>query len=140
MMVMLELQFQKYLGGATGAIQRVCNQLPRAIDLKRKGDHKGDFDVLMISRRYGFITAEVKSVGPFPDDSEEMTIPVVKKVMEAVDQLDKSQRVLNHLLSDLAPVRVTKTLMLPNITSHQLHLALSSDTKAAEVSAAIAPT
>ena len=116
MMVVSDLKFQGYLGGATSPVERaVCARLLRATDVKRQGD----FDIIIIHRLYGFILGEVKSVDRVSD--------IKVRVKKAVDQLNVSQKALNHVSSDLAPVRVMKTVILPNITSSQLLQELSKD-------------
>nr|KAG5685178.1 hypothetical protein BaRGS_000818 [Batillaria attramentaria] len=49
------------------------------------------------------------------------------RVEKAVKQLNKADVVLRQLVSDLAPVKVTKILMLPNLTSTQLQQALDTN-------------
>ena len=55
-------------------------------------------------------------------------------------QLNKAEEVLRHLTSDMDPVvKVTKTLMLPNVTSGQLLQALGTDPTVSKVSDRLTP-
>nr|KAG5692729.1 hypothetical protein BaRGS_033840 [Batillaria attramentaria] len=122
MMVLSQLEFRKYLDNQVDPISAAATRLlPRPATL---GNPDGDFDVLIISRRYGLIVGEVKSVGAVPQYTDDQAI--VNKVKEAVDQLKKAGDTVEGLVSDLAPVHVTRILMLPNITSQQLMTALST--------------
>ena len=63
MMVICELQFRNYLDGQTDPINRAhCELFCHPADL----DRDGDFDILILHRTYGLVTAEVKSVGAEP--------------------------------------------------------------------------
>ena len=135
MMVLSELQFHQYLDGDTDVLHRAaCAQLPRPADLTQRSDRSGDFDILILHRSYGLIVCEMKSVGADPRQIPDVDRAVSSRVGKAVRQLDKAERVLAHLSSDVAPVRVTKTVLLPNITSAQLMQALSSNTQVSQVS------
>ena len=59
------------------------------------------------------------------------------KVKIAVGQLNKEEEVLRHLVSDMDPVNITKTLILPNVTSGQLRKALSTNPTVSQVSQAL---
>nr|KAG5699982.1 hypothetical protein BaRGS_001801 [Batillaria attramentaria] len=66
--------------------------------------------------------------GRLGDDPQHTTDQaIVTRVKKAVKQLKKADVTLRQLVSDLAPVNVTRILMLPNITSQQLITALSTD-------------
>ena len=91
--------------------------LPRPSDLDKEYA-AGDFDILLIHRVHGVLVGELKAVGinhsdlnltPVQADSD-----VAKKVRQAVKQLDKSETVIGHLVSDMAPsLKVNKTIFLP---------------------------
>ena len=135
MMVLSELQFHQYLDGDTDVLHRAaCAQLPRPADLPQPSDRFGDFDILIVHRLYGLIVCEMKSVGADPSKIADLDRAVANRVGKAVKQLDKEERVLAHLSSNLAPVRITKTVVLPNITSGQLMQALSSNAQVSQVS------
>nr|KAG5705450.1 hypothetical protein BaRGS_004577 [Batillaria attramentaria] len=126
MMVISQLEFRKYLDNQVDPITAAATRLPipRPDSLGPSYEH-GDFDLLMINRRYGLIIGEVKSVGADPQYSTDQA--VARRVQKAVKQLNKSEVVLRHLVSDLAPVNVTKILMLPNATCAQLQQALDTN-------------
>ena len=134
MMVISQLDFRKYLDDRTDPVNAAaCALLPRPATMARQY-HRGDFDVLIIHRHYGLIVGEVKSVGADPENTPDLNKAVVKRVGKAVNQLNKAEDVLRHLMSDMAPVRVTKTLILPSITSDQLLQALGTDAALTKVS------
>nr|KAG5694440.1 hypothetical protein BaRGS_017473 [Batillaria attramentaria] len=129
MMVLSQLQFRKYLDNQVDPITAAAARLlPRPATL---GIRDGDLDILMVSRQYGLIVGEVKSVGHKPKYTTDQAI--VKTIQKAVKQLKKADVTLRQLVSDLAPVNVTRILMLPNITSQQLMTALSTDPQAEQV-------
>ena len=132
-MVISELDFRKYLDGQTDPITAAaCALLPRPATMPRRPE--GDFDVLIIHKKYGLIAGEVKSVGADPQKIADLDKAIASTVGKAVKQLNKSADVLRHLVSDMDPVNVTKTLILPNVTSGQLLQALSTNATMAEVS------
>nr|KAG5686183.1 hypothetical protein BaRGS_012401 [Batillaria attramentaria] len=123
MMVLSQLQFRKYLDNQVDPITAAATRLlPRPATL---GVRDGDLDILLVSRQFGLIVGEVKSVGHKPKYTTDQAI--VKTVQKAVKQLKKADVTLRQLVSDLAPVNVTRILMLPNITSQRLMTALSTD-------------
>nr|KAG5694430.1 hypothetical protein BaRGS_017463 [Batillaria attramentaria] len=123
MMVLSQLQFRKYLDNQVDPITAAATRLlPRPATL---GILDGDLDILLVSRKYGLIVGEVKSVGHKPKYTTDQAI--VKTVQKAVKQLKNADVTLRQLVSDLAPVNVTRILMLPNITSQRLMTALSTD-------------
>ncbi|XP_070208594.1 early endosome antigen 1-like [Littorina saxatilis] len=131
MMVISQLEFRKYLDNDTDPINAAknaaaCANLPRPVTMQQQQHHDGDFDVLIIHRHYGLIVCEVKAVGADRRNTPDLNKAVVGKVQKAVKQLNKAKTVLNHLVSDMVPVQVTKTLVLPNVTSAELLLALST--------------
>ena len=134
MMVISQLNYRKYLDDKTDPISAAaCSCLPRPATMPSKKYHHGDFDVLIIHPRYGLVVGEVKSVGSDPGNTQDLGKAVVKRVRKAVGQLHKAEDVLSHLVSDVAPVKISKTLILPSITSSQLLQALSTDTTLAQV-------
>nr|KAG5694404.1 hypothetical protein BaRGS_017437 [Batillaria attramentaria] len=123
MMVLSQLQFRKYLDNQVDPITAAATRLlPRPATL---GIRDGDLDILLVSRQYGLIVGEVKSVGHKPKYTTDQA--TVKTVQKAVKQLKKADVTLRQLVSDLAPINVTRILMLPNITSQRLMTALSTD-------------
>ncbi|XP_070209685.1 mediator of RNA polymerase II transcription subunit 12-like [Littorina saxatilis] len=130
MMVISQLEFRKYLDNDTDPISTAaCANLPRPVTMQQQQHHDGDFDVLIIHRHYGLIVCEVKAVGADRKNTPDLNKAVVGKVIKALKQLNKAKTVLNHLMSDMGPVQVTKTLVLPNVTSAELMQALSTAPK-----------
>lgn len=129
MMVISQLQFGRYLHNPSYAA--IASLLPHVKKMEACY-RRGDFDVLIIHKKYGLITGDVKSIGSnfsqlnLPTEQEDNAI--VKKVQEAVKQLNKAETVLKYLVSDLIDVTVvTKTIVMPNVTSAQLTRAISRD-------------
>ena len=136
MMVICELDFQKYLDGQTDPINRAnCALFPRPAGLKAQNLDRGDFDFLILHCKYGLVTMEVKAVG-----AEQGFIltdkTVVDRVQKSIKQLNKATTVLHHLVSGLTPtpIRVTRCLMMPYLTSQHLSQALATASVVAQVS------
>lgn len=135
-----QLQFGDYLRepcyAAAAAQLPPPAPLPPTLPKKWK---KGDFDILLIHRQYGFVVCEVKSVGSYFKDinqSKQEEEDIIKsKMNQAVSQLNKAETTLLHLVSDVSPnLRITKTIVVPNLTAHQLQQAISSDSDLTQVS------
>ena len=122
MLILSQLDFSHYLNQPSYAA--AAAHLPRPTDLPRQY-REGDFDLLVLHRHYGVLIGELKSVGitrPATDAD------VNKRVWKAVRQLDKSETVVRHIVSDMAPgLSVRKTLILPYITTTQLQRVLDAD-------------
>jgi len=143
MFILSQLQFGAYLNEPSYAA--AANHLPRPRDLKKTNMDRGDFDILGIVRDYGFLVAEIKSIGdrfdkPLhgqnqpPTEAQQDAI-VTKKLQLAIRQVDKSEAVVVHLVSDLsARPRVTKVIMLPNISRAQLQRIISGNSSLEQVS------
>nr|KAG5692897.1 hypothetical protein BaRGS_031401 [Batillaria attramentaria] len=127
MFVMSSLDFTDYLNklDATHAAQ-----FPLPGDLPAT-QREGDFDVIVIHREYGVLLGEIKSVGIHGNNPTDKA--VADKVTKAVKQLDKCEKVVNHVMSDVAPgVSVRKTLILPYISRTQLQHVLDGDSQLAQ--------
>nr|KAG5692925.1 hypothetical protein BaRGS_031429 [Batillaria attramentaria] len=127
MFVMSSLDFTHYLNklDATHAAQ-----FPLPGDLPAT-QREGDFDVIVIHREYGVLLGEIKSVGIHDNNPTDKA--VADKVTKAVKQLDKCEKVVNHVMSDVAPgVSVRKTLILPYISRTQLQHVLDGDSQLAK--------
>ncbi|XP_070201271.1 uncharacterized protein [Littorina saxatilis] len=121
MFILSQLQFGSYLNEP--AYAAAAKQLPRPRDLPQ--DRQGDFDFLLIHRQHGILIGELKSVGKTNPPADPF---LAQKVKQAVKQLDKSERVVRHLVSDIGPgMTVKKTLFLPYISSAQLERVLDND-------------
>ncbi|XP_025080047.1 uncharacterized protein LOC112555764 [Pomacea canaliculata] len=98
---------------------------------------RGDFDNLIISRRYGLIVVEIKNIGDqiseaFTDVSGRPQITDIKvfqeKLKKSIGQLNKSETMLRHVLADIAEgVKVTKILAVPNSSRRHLKFVMESD-------------
>ncbi|XP_076438208.1 uncharacterized protein LOC143277310 isoform X2 [Babylonia areolata] len=128
MIVLSEMGFRRYLDNQVDPVSAAARALlPNVYGMGRRVPD-GDFDVLIISKKYGLICGEVKSVGATGNACDST---IVKKVRKALSQLEKGERVLKHLVSDLPPVTVTKVLMLPNVSIQQLRQAMATHQVAA---------
>ena len=140
MFILSQLNFGDYLNEPSYTAAVKASQLPnlpRPEDLGQK-DAAGDFDILLIHRRHGFLIGELKSVGsnqpglsktPAQADDD-----VAKKVWKAVEQLNKSERVIAHLVSDTAPgLTITKTIFLPNVRCADLQRVLNANPQLEQV-------
>ena len=125
MVVICGLDFARYLDKEADAVRAAaCTKLPRPATMGDKNLQRGDFDVLIVHRKYGLLIGELKSVGADRSKVHDLSKAVVKRVQTAVRQLNKAREVLSHVVSDLAPVNITKTLILPYVTSDELLQAL----------------
>ncbi|XP_070209288.1 uncharacterized protein [Littorina saxatilis] len=128
-MVICGLEFGQYLTQEkeiTGV--SACDKFPRPKTMDEKSCQRGNFDVLILSRRYGIIVGEVKSVGFDAQKTANISQAIVKRAQKALDQLNKAGKVLQHMLSDIKPaIRVAKTLILPFVTSTQLRDAVHTE-------------
>nr|KAG5704127.1 hypothetical protein BaRGS_009657 [Batillaria attramentaria] len=139
MFIVSQLNFSHYLSKASfDAAAAGAALLPRPVDLSRDY-RRGDFDVLLIHPHLGILIAEVKSVGSNLADvlsktEEQRDSDVTKRVKRAIKQLDKSEVVMKHMVSDITPdLVVKKTLILPYVTSAQLQRVLQADTNLEKV-------
>ena len=122
MFIISELDFRDYLNKPPFA--NYTKKLPKTKDLKHC--KQGDFDVLIITRHRGILVGELKSVGW--NKASRSDADIMKKVREAVEQVDKSEAMLRHLVGDVAPdLMVRKTFFLPYISRQQLERVLSAD-------------
>ncbi|XP_076446982.1 uncharacterized protein LOC143284199 isoform X2 [Babylonia areolata] len=137
MMVISQMQFRKYLDNQTNP-ERLLNplhaaaiaQLPTVRD-PSTAQHiaDGECDIIIIHRQHGLIVGEVKSVGNTYLSHQPPSVQnqaIKGKVEKALSQVRNQAAALKHLIRDLPAIRITTTLMLPNINSAQLHLALQA--------------
>lgn len=93
---------------------------------------QGDFDILLIHQLYGFVVCKVKSWGgnvkELSMSQQDLDKNMKKKLKEAASYLNKAKAMLSHLVSDIAPdLRITKAIVVPNITSRQIQTAVDGD-------------
>ena len=137
MFIVSQLDFGCYINRPCYAA--AAARLPKPVDLDEKY-RRGDFDVLVIHRLYGILVGEVKSVGlahaGVEKTEKEADADVAVKVRKAIKQLDKSEVVVRHLVSDVAcGLAVRKTLFLPFVSGAQLQRVLGSNPQLEEVCA-----
>ena len=135
MFIISQLDFGSYLNKPSYAA--AVAQLPRPIRLA-PCYREGDFDILVIHRHYGILVGEIKSVGmpqaKYKPTPRQVDCNVASKVRKAVGQLHKSETVVKHLVSDIAPrMTVRKTLFLPFVSSTQLQRVLTADSQLEQV-------
>ncbi|KAK7476562.1 hypothetical protein BaRGS_00032180, partial [Batillaria attramentaria] len=145
MFILSELGFGNYLRKPAYAAAAAAFPKPSGLP----PDHRqGDFDILLIHRKYGILIGEIKAIGlavgsqdansDFPYSSLGVAQPVrdpnlAKRVKQAVKQLDKSEKVIRHLTSDIhTDLAVRKTLILPYVASQQLKRVLDADPQLSE--------
>ena len=110
--------------------------LPTPKDMEKENQHRGDFDLLIIHRYHGLFACEVKAVGDkLAGNTESETNEIIsKKIVRAVEQLRKAEKVLRHLVSlHEPPPRVNKCLMLPNLTRDVLRRVLHASPQLKQV-------
>ncbi|KAK7094229.1 hypothetical protein V1264_007878 [Littorina saxatilis] len=129
MFVVSQLSFANYLNKDSEGVQ----QFPRPDGLDQQY-HRGEFDFLLIHRQHGILIGEVKSVGSnreFLNKTQaQADADVVKRLTKAVKQLNKSETVVRHLVSDVAPgLTVRNTLFLPYVSGVELQRILTANTQ-----------
>ncbi|KAK7093785.1 uncharacterized protein [Littorina saxatilis] len=129
MLILSQLNFSDYLSKPSYA--PAAASLPTPISLP-PSYRQGDFDVMVIHRHHGILIGELKSVGMrqanFSPSPAQLEANIARKVEQAVRQLDKSETVVRHLVSDVNPgLTVKKTLFLPYVSSAQLLRVLTAN-------------
>ena len=127
--VLSQLQFGDYMTSSCYAAATQFFSLAR--DLQHQQLDRGDFDVLIIHPELGLIAGEIKAVGDSFDASmtqAEKDRAIIKRIKRALKQLEKSTKVLQHLVCDLRVLPpIIPTLILPNVTDAHLRSLLASD-------------
>nr|KAG5709444.1 hypothetical protein BaRGS_023126 [Batillaria attramentaria] len=92
MIVMSQLQFAHFLNNKVYAA--AVGKYPRPHDLRADDKHQGDFDMVIIHRKYGLLAIEIKVVGDnferhskTPDDAKKK---VERRLNRAIKQLKKA--------------------------------------------------
>ncbi|KAK7096338.1 uncharacterized protein [Littorina saxatilis] len=133
MFVISQLQFNEYLKHLS-CTHKPIPPKPKDSILKEQQKHEGDFDILIIHRKYGIVACELKAIGDIVSTANMSVVdqqkPIAQKVQKAVNQMKKARDVLQHLVSrDQNKPRIRTTLMVPNITRDQLRTALGANLK-----------
>eukprot|EP00745_Piridium_sociabile_P016091 TRINITY_DN23901_c0_g1_i2.p1 TRINITY_DN23901_c0_g1~~TRINITY_DN23901_c0_g1_i2.p1 ORF type:complete len:276 (+),score=55.35 TRINITY_DN23901_c0_g1_i2:121-948(+) len=147
MMVISQLEFRKYLDNESNP-ERLVNPIHHTIIQllpniqtvssiwPNIGD--GECDILIIHHDHGVVVGEVKAIGGSQyfrgQSASQQDAEIVNKVDEAVDQLNKQTTALDCLLKDLPGIRITRTVLLPNVSSTQLRSALGTSVQLTQVS------
>ena len=146
MMVISGLKYKKYLDYKNNpkalinpinpAIRYATPKLSDVSSLPRNMAD-GECDIFTIHPINGLMLGEIKGVGVSQNFSgqsaEQQNQDIVKKVRKAVDQLNKQTTTLRCLIQDLPNIRITRVVMLPNITKEQLRAALATDASLTQV-------
>jgi hypothetical protein len=135
MVVISALEFRRYLDNRSDPVTAAAAaHLPNFVANPGASE---ECDIVIIHKDYGVIVGEIKSVGVgqfFWSRSEsEQNGLIIRQVLKAVNQLNSQAATLGRLVVDLG-VRITKILILPNVTSALLTRAISTDYNAAQVS------
>ncbi|KAL8602626.1 hypothetical protein ACOMHN_017362 [Nucella lapillus] len=132
MFIISSLRFQNYLHNPANPLHAAAiAQLPSIDDPSIPQNlRNGECDLIIIHRTYGLLIGEIKPVGrndffrkQTPDKQTQI---ITDKIRKAVKQLENQHRALSHLVRDLPPIRISMTLLLPNVSSSQLQSALSA--------------
>lgn len=142
MMVISQLRFENYLNKlCKEKLSPSASPYPRANSLQDTRLHKGEVDILILHRRHGLLVGEVKSVGAnwkqLPCSERDKSRSLGTRVAKAVFQLNRTETVLRHFVSDMtADLRIKKILFLPNVTQEVMLKFLKEDehTQVAKVS------
>ena len=131
MFVLSQFHFTGYLNKPSYSAATELFPKPRDLD---EDDRRSDFNLLLIHCIYGILLGELKSVGLRKDSNVSGDAPsdktVTSRVLRAIRQLDKSERVVKYMASDLAPtLMVRKTLIMPYVSKEQLQRCLRDDPK-----------
>ncbi|XP_070206605.1 uncharacterized protein [Littorina saxatilis] len=134
MFILSQLSFGNYLN--QHAYAAAAAQLPRPsdLDMQQTKYSDGEADFVLIHRQHGILIGELKSVGKSQACSQNPQPPadadVAKRVTKAVKQLDRSETVVRHLVSDVSPgLTVRKALFLPYVSTAQLQRVLDNNPK-----------
>lgn len=103
---------------------------PLCIPKQEKDLMKGDFDILIIHPRHGYIHIEVKATGDFPTHvTEEDRMKAFVKVLreKAEKTLRKGRQALSHMQPKGDTINIISTLALPNTSREFLKRALAEN-------------
>ncbi|XP_025113850.1 uncharacterized protein LOC112575922 [Pomacea canaliculata] len=142
MFVLTQFQYEDYLNNPGVDFERHCLPLPSGLVDEDKS--VACFDFLVVHQAHGILVGVVKAVSDEDQDVQQATDVVVSKqrdgddfiesqVVEAVQQLKKAVRMINHLMSDHKPFPgIRQTLMLPRLTRQALLRAVVGNTELVE--------
>lgn len=134
MFVLSQLKFGQYLNEPV--YSAAAKTLPRPTDLKIQNIHQGDFDILVIHRQHGVLVGEIKAVGDTQSSQSQAAQDRIlsQKIEQAIKQLQKAGVVMEHVTKDvMAPRKILKTVMLPNIKKADLQRVLTNNSALMQV-------
>ncbi|KAL8590693.1 hypothetical protein ACOMHN_016789 [Nucella lapillus] len=132
MFIISSLRFQHYLHNPANPLHAAAIAKLTSIDDPSipQNVRNGECDLIIIHRTYGLLIGEIKSVGGNDYFRKltpgEQTQTIIKQIQNAVKQLENQHIALSHLVRDLPSIRISMTLLLPNVSSSQLQSALSA--------------
>ncbi|KAL8590742.1 hypothetical protein ACOMHN_061576 [Nucella lapillus] len=132
MFIISSLRFQHYLHNPATPLHAAAIAKLTSIDDPSipQNVRNGECDLIIIHRTYGLLIGEIKSVGGNDYFRKltpgEQTQTIIKQIQKAVKQLENQHIALSHLVRDLPSIRISMTLLLPNVSSSQLQSALSA--------------
>ncbi|XP_070207998.1 uncharacterized protein [Littorina saxatilis] len=132
MFILSQLSFGNYLKKLADAAAAAQPPRPSQLNTRTTKYSDCEADFVLIHRQHGILIGELKSVGRHQVDVNNPQPPtdpdVAKRVTKAVKQLNRSERVVRHLVSDVTPgLTVRKTLFLPYVSVKQLKRVLNTD-------------
>lgn len=138
--ILSQLEFGQYLRkpAYAAAVAECRLPLPRDLDTPQTPYSRGEADFVLFHRHRGVLVGEIKSIGRYQtvhNSAPAEDKDVAKRIEKAVTQLNKSVRVISHVISDVAPsMTMRATLFLPYVNQAQLRRVLTSDEKLTKVS------
>ncbi|KAK7503893.1 hypothetical protein BaRGS_00005016 [Batillaria attramentaria] len=120
MFVVSKLNFHQYL--AHSLYMKDVKPLPKPTDKCVDPTlRQGDFDLIIFHRYFGILVGEMKEVGLRNPRKPHIT----KRVNYTIKQLNKSELIMQHLISDIQPeLIIRKAPIFPYITRSQLQATL----------------
>ncbi|XP_025113002.1 uncharacterized protein LOC112575383 isoform X2 [Pomacea canaliculata] len=125
MFVISQFKYNNYLAMSEGVFND--HQLPMPDELGELDKDYGNFDLLIVHRKYGLMVVVVRACSPEPGDNnkEKDDSNIFEEIDSGVRQLQNAECVLPHVLSyQHWDVPVRKTLMLPNVSQEILRRVL----------------
>ncbi|XP_070183807.1 uncharacterized protein [Littorina saxatilis] len=125
MFILSRLNFGSYLNQPAYAAATAHLPRPSELDTGKTTYSNCEADVVFIHRDHGILIGKIKSVGRNNAVNKET---IVKRIKQAATQLDKSAKVVRHILKGVASdLPFFRTIFLPYISSRQLRQILEED-------------
>ncbi|XP_025113293.1 uncharacterized protein LOC112575564 isoform X2 [Pomacea canaliculata] len=131
MFVLTQFNYSDYLNNPGTDYQQ--HRLPVPSGVRHKDDDVACVDFVIVHREHGVLVGVVKAVSDKMEDSDDGQQDeggcIVTAVTEAVQQLQKANRVIRHVMSDQRHCpTVRHTLILPNLSRASLSRAVEKHT------------